>query len=179
MPLNNLPSVYIPTVVKRYYQILPWELVSLKAKQRGQLQPWDVWHCLRSQRVDTGRIGGLDSRGPWCVCWSWSMEPQRGPVPTHGTHLFCIPGVGLSLSCQCGMSSQACACSGICRVLGYLRVRSPLAAFLPLTLNIAGVCGALSRWCSPVPMLNGAQSQREPIHTDPIARHAQRPRDNS
>lgn len=86
MPLNNLPSVYIPTVVELLLSDPSSRTGVSKAEQRGPLQPWDVWHRLRSQRVGVGRLGGQDAHGPRCVSWSWSRRPQPGPVPTHGTH---------------------------------------------------------------------------------------------
>lgn len=103
MPLNNLPSVYIPTVVKLLLSDPSLRTVSLKAEQEAAPAVGRVT-LFAEPRVDTGRIGGWTpvdlgvSAGPgqWSPAWSGS----------YSWNLFCIPGVGLSLSCQCGMVAK-------------------------------------------------------------------------
>lgn len=61
--------------------------MSLKLSKEGSSSR-GTRDTLRSRRLDVGRLGGQDAHGPRCVSWSWSMKPQRAPVPTHGTTLL-------------------------------------------------------------------------------------------
>ena len=141
--------------------------MSLKAKERQQLQLWDVWHYLWSQRV---KRGGWAGRAPtdcgvpsslrqwsprlvqWLMAWKATLAFQdwAGACPVSGEW---VAKLGLA--------------QGFAGFWGNSGWASLLTAFLPPTPQVPGVCGALSRWCSGIPVLNGAQSPQEPIHTDP------------
>lgn len=84
MPLNNLPSVYIPTVVKLLLSGPSSRTGVIKAEQRGQLQPWDAWHFAEPKvgRGTAGRAGRawtsvrllvLVNEAPaWSGSYSWN-----------------------------------------------------------------------------------------------------------
>lgn len=166
IPLNNLPSVYTPTVVKLLLSDPSSRTGVIKAEQRGQLQPWDVWQCLWSQRVDVGRL-----------VTAWTQPVQPGSVPTHGTHSSAFQ----EWAWACAVSVEWAAKPGLARGFAGLwgnGVRSPLAAFLPLTQHIAGVCGSLRAGTLGPPCRTGPKASESPsAHI--LARDAQRRGDNS
>lgn len=172
MPLNNLPSVYIPTVVKLLLSDPSWERVSLKAEQRGQPSRGTCDTVCGAKGWTREVIGGLDSRdlGVSAGPGQWSPSVVRF-LPWNTPLLHSRSGLG-----ACPVSVEwvaACACSGFAGFWGNSGwgARWLRSCRLPWT---RWRCGALSCWCLG-PCWTGAQSQQEPIHTDPIARHAQRP----